>query len=105
MVNFVGIANWVRRAQSNAVPVQAVHADFVGGWGPIPLGHTSHQRWWLITMEVHEVNILFKDACTCITPDDLCALCEDQWSDDSEWSDEEWSDAFGMEMKLDHYGE
>ena len=44
--------NWVRRAQRRSrhtVPVQAVHTDFVGGWGPIPLGHTSHQRWWLIT--------------------------------------------------------
>lgn len=51
------------------------------------------------------MNILFKDACRCVTPDDLCSLCEDQWSDDSEWSDEDWSNAFGMEMPLDHYGE
>ena len=51
------------------------------------------------------MDILFKHSCTCVFSDDLCTICEDQWSDDSEWSDEDWSDAFGMEMKLDHYGE
>jgi hypothetical protein len=55
--------------------------------------------------EVHFVDILFKHSCTCVFSDDLCTICEDQLSDDENWSDDDWSDAFGMEMSLDHYGE
>jgi hypothetical protein len=35
--------------------------------------------------------------------DGVCELCVEIAK--QEWSDEEWSDAFGMEMPLDHYGE